>query len=43
MEKKHYQAKVEIIREGQDGTHMYIIAKGEVNVSKVKSISPLQS
>ena len=36
MEKKHYQAKVEIIRQGQDGTHMYILEKGEVNVSKVK-------
>lgn len=34
MEKKHYQANVEIIREGQDGTHMYILEKGEVNVSK---------
>jgi len=34
MEKKHYQAKVEIIRQGQDGTHMYILEKGEVNVSK---------
>ena len=40
MEKKHYQAKVEIIREGQDGTHMFVLEKGEVNVSKVKSICP---
>jgi len=34
MEKKFYQAKIEIIREGQDGTHMYILSKGKVNVSK---------
>ena len=39
MEKKHYQANVEIIREGQDGTHMYILEKGEVNVSKVQRVS----
>jgi len=35
MERKHYQAKVEMIRQGQDGTHMYILEKGQVNVSKV--------
>ena len=40
MEKKHYQAEYEIIREGQDGTYMYILEKGEVNVSKVRSICP---
>ena len=35
MEKKTYKAKVEIIRQGQDGTQMFILEKGQVNVSKV--------
>ena len=35
MEKKTYQANIEIIREGMDGTHMYILEKGEVAVTKV--------
>jgi len=34
MEKKTYQANIEIIREGMDGTHMYILEKGEVAVTK---------
>ena len=36
MDKKTYPANVEIIRQGQDGTKMYIVEKGEVNVSKVR-------
>ena len=35
MEKKEYKANIEIIREGQDGTHMYILEKGSVTVTKV--------
>ena len=35
MEKKSYKAKVEIIRQGQDGTQMFILEKGSVSVSKV--------
>lgn len=34
MEKKTYQASIEIIREGMDGTHMYILQKGRVQVTK---------
>ena len=34
MEKKHYQANVEIIREGTDGNHMYVLEKGAVTVTK---------
>lgn len=34
MEKKTYQSNIEIIREGMDGTHMYILEKGEVSVTK---------
>jgi CRP-like cAMP-binding protein len=38
MEKKTYPADIEIIREGMDGTHMYILEKGEVAVTKVNHI-----
>jgi len=34
MEKKHYQANVEIIREGTDGNHMYVLEQGNVTVTK---------
>ena len=34
MEKKHVVADIEIIREGMDGTHMYVLEKGQVQVSK---------
>ena len=39
MEKKSYKAKVEIIRQGQDGTQMFILEKGVVNVSKVNCLN----
>ena len=35
MEKKQYKAKVEIIREGEDGTQMFVLEKGTVTVTKV--------
>ena len=34
MEKKNVVKDIEIIREGMDGTHMYILEKGQVQVSK---------
>jgi len=34
MEKKTYKAKVELIRQGQDGKQMYVLEKGQVAVSK---------
>lgn len=34
MEKKHYQANVEIIREGTDGNQMYVLEQGNVTVTK---------
>ena len=36
MEKKNVVSNIEIIREGMDGTHMYILEKGTVQVSKEK-------
>ena len=38
MEKKTYKAKVELIRQGQDGKQMYVLEKGQVAVSKVMTI-----
>ena len=34
MEKKQVVKDIEIIREGMDGTHMYILERGVVTVSK---------
>jgi len=34
MEKKTYKKDIDIIREGMDGTHMYILQQGSVNVTK---------
>ena len=34
MEKKHYQQNFNIIREGEDGTHMYVLESGTVSVTK---------
>ena len=36
MEKKTYKKDIDIIREGMDGTHMYILQQGSVNVTKVQ-------
>ena len=41
MEKKTYPENIEIIREGMDGTHMYILEKGEVSVTKVSTVNPI--
>ena len=38
MEKKTYKAKVELIRQGQDGKQMYVLEQGQVAVSKVMTI-----
>ena len=38
MEKKTYKAKVELIRQGQDGKQMYVLEKGQVAVSKVMTM-----
>ena len=40
MEKKTYKKDIDIIREGMDGTHMYILQQGSVNVTKVQSLPP---
>jgi len=34
MEKKHYQGNVDIIREGTEGNHMYVLEQGNVTVTK---------
>ncbi|CAG5110523.1 Oidioi.mRNA.OKI2018_I69.chr2.g4917.t1.cds [Oikopleura dioica] len=34
MEKKTYKENIDIIREGMDGTHMYILQQGSVKVTK---------